>query len=80
MIRIARENIKRNIPNANCVLRKGNIEKLDYENETFDVVIASGVIEYLKTDGQAMKEMARVLKRNGILILNSEKSKSNNPE
>jgi len=48
----------------------GDIEKLAFETAAFDVVIASGVIEYQKDDREALLEMRRVLTRNGHLILN----------
>jgi ubiquinone/menaquinone biosynthesis C-methylase UbiE len=48
----------------------GDIEKLDFRDQEFDVVVASGVIEYQKDDDVALAEMKRVLKPNGHLILN----------
>jgi ubiquinone/menaquinone biosynthesis C-methylase UbiE len=48
----------------------GDIEKLAFEDGAFDVVIASGVIEYQKDDREALLEMRRVLTRNGHVILN----------
>lgn len=48
----------------------GDIEKLEFEDCFFDVVVAAGVIEYQSDDEQALSEMHRVLKPGGYLILN----------
>lgn len=48
----------------------GDIEELDFNNSFFDVVVASGVIEYQKDDKKALVEMNRVLRKGGFLILN----------
>lgn len=48
----------------------GDIERLQFEDNYFDVVIASGVIEYQKDDRASLLEMHRVLKPNGLMILN----------
>ena len=48
----------------------GDIEKLTFEPGAFDVVVASGVIEYQKDDRAALEQMTRVLKPGGYLIVN----------
>ena len=48
----------------------GDIEKLSFDDGEFDVVVASGVIEYQKDDRDALSEMKRVLRPGGYLILN----------
>jgi len=48
----------------------GDIEKLEFSDKQFDVVVASGVIEYQNDDDVALAEMKRVLKPGGHLILN----------
>jgi ubiquinone/menaquinone biosynthesis C-methylase UbiE len=48
----------------------GDIEKLEYQDREFDVVVASGVIEYQNDDDVALAEMKRVLKPGGYMILN----------
>ena len=50
-------------------MQVGNIEKLQFNDEEFDAVICSGVIEYLTTDDKALTEMWRILKKNGTLIV-----------
>lgn len=48
----------------------GDIEHLRFPDATFDAVIAAGVIEYQAGDAEALREMRRVLKPGGCLILN----------
>lgn len=47
----------------------GNIEKLQFSDSYFDVVVNMGVVEYLDDDKPAVEEMARVLKPGGIVII-----------
>jgi ubiquinone/menaquinone biosynthesis C-methylase UbiE len=48
----------------------GDVENLNFPDLQFDVIICSGVIEYLKDDEGWLKEIKRVLKPDGYLILN----------
>ena len=48
----------------------GDIETLEFDDCSFDVVVAAGVIEYQRDDERALSEMHRVLKPGGLLILN----------
>lgn len=53
---------------GNIVPIQGNILSMPFEDETFDLVLTCGALEYVPlSDGIA--ELARVLKKNGILIL-----------
>jgi len=70
MIRTAYETMRTNgFPDWNHG-SVGDIETLDFDNGRFDVVVASGVIEYQKDDDGALREMNRILKLDGFLILN----------
>ena len=51
-------------------IRVGDIEELDFPDQSCDVVVAAGVLEYLQEDARALSEMRRVLKKDGYLILN----------
>lgn len=51
-------------------LSVGDIENLDFEDNQFDLIICSGVIEYLSDDVKWLKEINRVLKKDGHLIIN----------
>ena len=53
-----------------CQISLGDIEELEFDDGYFDVVVASGVLEYQKEDQQSLHEMHRVLKNDGYLILN----------
>jgi SAM-dependent methyltransferase len=46
-----------------------DITSLPFNNETFDVVFASHVLEHVKDDEAALKEIARILTYRGIAIL-----------
>ncbi|MFC1607037.1 class I SAM-dependent methyltransferase [Candidatus Latescibacterota bacterium] len=48
----------------------GDIERLRFEDGTFDLIVAAGVVEYLQTDNHWVVELFRLLKPGGILILN----------
>lgn len=58
----------------NIQFKYGSIDKLPYKNNSFDIVLASLVIHYLKNPEKAFEEFNRVLKKNGILIFST-----NNP-
>ena len=46
-----------------------DIQDIPFENETFDLVFASHVLEYPEDDVLAISEIRRVLKNNGIAVL-----------
>jgi ubiquinone/menaquinone biosynthesis C-methylase UbiE len=52
----------------NIVEVQGNILKLPFADETFDLVLTCGVLEYVPLD-EGLKEMARVLKTGAKLVL-----------
>lgn len=47
----------------------GDIEHLDFSDKSFDLVLCIGVLEYLKDDFLALKEISRVLKKGGEAII-----------
>ncbi len=51
------------------VMVKMDIADIQYENESFDVIYCSHVLEYVPDDKQAIREFYRVLKSNGWAIL-----------
>lgn len=57
-----------NIPNWNFKI--GDAENTGFKDGEFDCIIASGVIEYMNEDYKMLKEMNRILKPNGYLIIN----------
>lgn len=52
---------------SHCV--QGNAEQLPFRNQSFDLVAGLGVIEHLVDDQAALREMARVCRPGGWLLL-----------
>ena len=50
-------------------VRLGAIEQLPYDNDSFDLVTALDVVEHLDDDVAGLREMRRVLHRDGRLLL-----------
>jgi hypothetical protein len=46
-----------------------DIQDIDYQDATFDVIICSHVLEHIENDTIAMKEICRVLKSNGVAYI-----------
>ena len=61
MLDRARESI------SNAFFSNGDLLNLQFENETFDAVIATWVVETMADPRRAIEECLRVLKRGGIL-------------
>src|SRR5579872_4398287 len=53
-------------------LKKGNIYKLPYDDNSFDLVICIEVLEHLEYPDRALKELMRVSKKNLILSVPNE--------
>ena len=66
MLKQARKKCK-GFPNVK--LQTADITSLDYENESFDAVIAANVIHLLDNPYQALAELDRVCKKGGRLII-----------
>lgn len=54
---------------SNVEVKFGDILNIEYPDESFDVVVAANVIHLLDHPYKALKEMDRVCKRNGRLII-----------
>lgn len=50
-------------------LQPANIQQMPYDDESFDCVIAAHVIEHLPDPVSALREMARVLKPGGAMLV-----------
>ena len=48
---------------------KGDITNMSFNNDTFDLIICNHVLEHIIDDNSAMSEIYRVLKKDGIGIL-----------
>lgn len=58
---------KKLTPNGKFMVSSAS--KLSFKDESFDVVLSTEVIEHVENQKAALKEMSRVLKRNGILVI-----------
>ena len=57
--------------NSPFAMEKMDITNINYPNDYFDFIICSHVLSHVNDDRKAMKELARVVKRNGyVLIIN----------
>ncbi len=68
MLRLARERVETICNDKKADLRKGDIEHLEYPDSFFELVVSSGVIEYLRSDAAVLREFARVIKPGGFLL------------
>lgn len=50
---------------------QGDIQSLDLPDNSFDVAVATAVIEHVPDPGKAMREAKRILRPGGILVLTS---------
>jgi len=55
--------------NIDPSIRFADATKLDFADNSFDIIIANHILEHIPDDMKAMKEMFRVLKDNGVAIL-----------
>jgi ubiquinone/menaquinone biosynthesis C-methylase UbiE len=63
---IAGELVKQGV---SAQLRAGNAEALPFDSQSFDLAVAVSSLEFVADVSAACREIARVLKRNGSLIL-----------
>ena len=71
MIHLANERLKKRPDlNGQVALRTGDIENLDFEDNSLDCIICSGVVEYLEDDIKWAKEITRTIKPGGYFIVN----------
>ena len=51
------------------IMQIEDITELSFENDVFDIIFCSHVLEHIKDDAKAMSELYRVLKPKGIAII-----------
>lgn len=66
-LKIARDNIKKIGLSGKIAIKEGDVYKLEYPDNYFDVILSFGYVSAATYQG-AQKEIARVLKPGGILI------------
>ncbi|WP_269623459.1 class I SAM-dependent methyltransferase [Prochlorococcus marinus] len=70
MIKISQNRAKAKGFDESWEFMLGDCEDTKLQTQSFDCVIASGVIEYMPEDNKLLKEINRVLKVDGLFILN----------
>jgi len=60
---------KKYVDNKDVKIIKGDVTNLKFNNESFDGIIASEILEHIKNDKKALKEINRVLKPNGLVMI-----------
>lgn len=68
MLKVARKKAKKR-RFVNIEFERANIFHLEYENEAFDIVIAGNVLHLLEKPENAVRELARVTKSGGKILL-----------
>ena len=58
------ENLDRQIK-----VKKGNLMKMDFPDNYFDGIVCGEILEHIKNDSLAVREMNRVLKKGGIGVI-----------
>ena len=53
-------------------LSRGDVENLPFKDGSFDAVVSVGAIEYFPDPKKALKEMARVAKLNGTVVVGGQ--------
>jgi ubiquinone/menaquinone biosynthesis C-methylase UbiE len=69
MLRSARVRLRDAAPRLTPDFSRGDIEHLPYADASFDLVVSTGVIEYVTTDSKVLAEFYRVLRPGGHLVL-----------
>jgi len=58
---------RKNVPNA--AFKAGDLLDLPFKSNSFDVVVAHHVLEHIKDEVTVLRELSRVVKRKGIIII-----------
>jgi ubiquinone/menaquinone biosynthesis C-methylase UbiE len=68
------ETAQARVPHAE--LRQANVESLPFANDEFDLVLSSQVIEHVVDARAGMRELARVLRGGGTLVLSTDNARN----
>lgn len=66
-LEIARKNCKKYKVKARLI--HGDIKKMPFKNESFDVIFCHGVVEHFPDSEKGVKELYRVLRKNGKALI-----------
>jgi len=64
-VKEARENLKQ----KGVSFMTGDLHKIPFRDKTFDKAVMSEVLEHVKDDEKVLKEVRRILKPNGVLVI-----------
>jgi ubiquinone/menaquinone biosynthesis C-methylase UbiE len=69
VLAMARENVRRSSLSDRIMVRRENILSLSFEDESFDSVLCWGVLMHIPEVERAITELARVVRRGGVVIV-----------
>jgi ubiquinone/menaquinone biosynthesis C-methylase UbiE len=72
MLDIAQEKIKKQGLQEQIEVRKGDLTKLDFTDETFDLVLSEHTLFLFEQPAPVIAELARVLKKNHPIVLSAQ--------
>lgn len=72
MVELTRKGAAREGVGARVECARGDINRLAFADDTFDLVVAAGVLPWLQSPEAALKEMCRVVKPGGRLIFSTD--------
>jgi ubiquinone/menaquinone biosynthesis C-methylase UbiE len=72
MLNVARQRVAAEGLLDTVEIRKGDVRKLDYPNETFDLVFSDHTLFLFDKPDEVVRELARVLKHNARIILSAQ--------
>jgi len=72
MLKAAAQRIKRERVKEHVVIKKGDITRTGYPDETFDLIFCEHVLFLFKKPDIVMKELSRILKKKARLIISAQ--------
>ncbi len=75
MLKLAKNELKY-LEKNKWELKVADAHKIPYKNNTFNTIVALGLLDYVKSPQLVLNEFARVLKKRGILIVSAPKTPS----
>ena len=67
-------NFKNNMPNDHLTIFQADIREIPFENDFFDISLCLGVLQHTPNTFDSIKELNRVLKKGGLLVIDHYKS------
>ena len=58
-----------NLKDKNLKIKHGDIYNLNFSDNSFDIILASEILEHLKDDFKGLKEIYRVLRPGGLVLI-----------